>query len=91
MAHPKPAVTDYAAATLAAFEKRLGKEPELRVKEVSYALNTTEQTVLAHIECGNIFGWNKGVSTSRPTWTIARQSVVDFYRRRLGLAVEPGK
>lgn len=82
---------DYAAISLAALLARLPKHEWLLVSEVASATNQTSRSIYAHIESGNLHAMNFGVNESRPFFKIYRPSVVDFYKRRLGLAVEPGK
>jgi hypothetical protein len=77
--------TDYSAASLAALERRLPKQEWLTVSDVAGACDLSANGVRAHMEAGTFHAMNFGASEEHPFMKIFRQSVVDFYKRRLGI------
>lgn len=76
---------DYDAQVLAALERRLDKQAWLKVSDVALATDLSVQAIYANIECGNFHAVNFGASEEKPFLKVTRQSIVDFYKRRLGI------
>ena len=85
MAVRKQPSSDYAAASFAALVKRLPTNEWLSVADVASACDLSIVAVRAHMDCGNFHAMNFGASESQPYRRIYRPSVVDFFKRRLGV------
>jgi len=77
--------SDYDQQCMALLEKRLGPQQWLKVSDVALATDLSVQAIYANVEAGNFHSMNFGASEEKPYIKITRQSVVDFYKRRLGI------
>lgn len=76
----------YSRQMLALIERRLGKEEQLSVPDVAAACNCSCALVHEWVEAGDVHAWSiSPAGAARKHVRISRQSVLDFYRKRMAL------